>query len=109
MVEISRLEQHSKEGFRVYQELLKLGWPRELARLSLSVNTYSKMFTTLNLHNLFHYLSLRMDEHAQWEHQQYAKALIELMTPVVPIAVAAWNKQQALWRRFETFQGYHNG
>jgi len=56
----------------------------------LPVNIYSRMFATVDLHNLFHFLTLRLDEHAQWEIQEYSRALLELIRPIVPIAVAAW-------------------
>ena len=58
----------------------------------LPVNTYSHMFTTVSLHNLLHFLKLRLHEHAQYEIRVYAQALLELIEPIVPVAVAAWKK-----------------
>jgi thymidylate synthase (FAD) len=46
----------------------------------------------VNLHNLFHFLSLRLHEHAQWEIRQYAKALLELVRPVCPVSVDEFDK-----------------
>lgn len=90
--EIEYLRQACAASFDAYRSLLVSGWPRELARLILPVNTYSHMFCTLNLLNLLRFLDLRADAHAQWEMQQYADALAELATLVVP-------KTMGLWRR----------
>lgn len=81
---------HCENGFREYKKALNAGVPRELARLFLSVNTYSTMSATMNLHNLFHFLGLRLDKHAQYEIRVYAQAILELIRPVVPISVDAW-------------------
>jgi thymidylate synthase (FAD) len=61
-----------------------------LARLFLGLNTYSHMFASVDLHNLFHFLKLRLHSHAQYEIRVYAEAMLELIEPVVPIAVKAW-------------------
>ena len=75
-------------SFAAYELLLDSGVPRELARAVLPVATYSRMFATVDLHNLAHFIRLRSDSHAQWEIQQYSNALLELIRPVVPIASA---------------------
>lgn len=62
-----------------YKTLLDKGVPRELARGVLPVNTYSHMFATVDLHNLFHFLRLRLHEHAQYEIRVYAQAMLELL------------------------------
>jgi thymidylate synthase (FAD) len=87
---ISQIRKDAEEGFAKYEEMLELGCPRELARSVLSLNTYTRYFGTVNLHNLFHFLRLRLHPHAQWEIQQYAKALLELITPIVPVSVEAF-------------------
>lgn len=80
----------SSQAFSKYSELLDTGMPRELARLVLPMNTYSMMYAKANLHNWFHFLSLRLDPHAQYEIRVYAEAMLELIKPVVPITLAAW-------------------
>ncbi len=80
------------ESFAAYKNLLQLGAPRELARGVLPVNTFSRMFATVDLHNLLHFLKLRLHEHAQYEIRVYAQAMLELITPIVPVTVAAWKK-----------------
>jgi thymidylate synthase (FAD) len=80
------------EAFVAYKKMLEMGCPRELARSVLPVATYSQMFGTVNLHNLFHFLGLRTHSHAQHEIRVYAVAMLDLIRPIVPIAVAAWEE-----------------
>ena len=84
-----------KEAHQHYKFLLARGWPRELARSVLPVSTYSKMFAKVDLSNLFHFLGLRLHEHAQYEIRVYAQAMLDLIQPIVPVAVEAWEKKQA--------------
>lgn len=84
-----------ERAFEVYRNLLEAGWPRELARSVLPVSTYSTMFATVNLLNLLKFLTLRTHAHAQHEIRVYAEAMAELVRPIVPIALAAWEKGQA--------------
>jgi len=81
-----------KECFGEYHRLLGLGCPRELARSVLPVATYSHMFATVNLHNLFHFLQLRLHSHAQYEIRVYAEAILKIIQPVVPVSVAAFRQ-----------------
>ena len=80
----------SKRAFDNYKLLIAEGAPRELARSVLPVGTYSHMFCTVDLHNLFHFLRLSLP--AQYEIRVYAQALLELIEPIVPIAVKAFRK-----------------
>lgn len=80
------------EAFSIYRHLISLGTPRELARTVLPVATYSHMFASVDLHNLFHFLKLRLHSHAQYEIRVYAEAILELIEPIVPVAVAAFRK-----------------
>jgi thymidylate synthase (FAD) len=82
------------KAYIFYQDLLAKNWPRELARMVLPLSTYSHMFATVNLLNLFKFLTLRMHPHAQYEIRQYAYALRDLITPIVPVAMAAYNENQ---------------
>lgn len=89
------IEARCKESFNCYHKLINLGCPRELARSVLPVGTYSKMFATIDLHNLFHFLRLRDHAHAQHEIRVYAQAMLELIEPIVPVCVAAFKENQA--------------
>lgn len=77
------------EAFENYQSLIGMGIPRELARGVLPVNTFSHMFCTVDLHNLSHFLKLRLHEHSQYEIRVYAHAMLDLIEPIVPVTVAA--------------------
>ena len=77
-------------SFLQYKELIRIGCPRELARSVLPVAAYSRMFATVDLHNLFHFLKLRLHEHSQFEIRVYAQAMLQLIDPIVPVAVAAF-------------------
>lgn len=74
-------------AFSLYKSMLEDGCPRELARSVLPVGTYSHMFATVNLHNLFHFLRERLHPHAQYEIRVYAEAILELIEPIVPESV----------------------
>lgn len=82
------------DAFALYKALLEQGTPRELARTVLPLSTYSRMHATVNLHNLFHFLRLRLHEHAQYEIRVYAEAMLELVEPIVPVAVAAFREHE---------------
>jgi thymidylate synthase (FAD) len=73
--------------FEVYQSLIREGCPRELARSVLTTGTYSHMFASVDLHNLMHFLRLRLHAHAQYEIRVYAEALLELATAVCPVTM----------------------
>lgn len=74
----------NKESFKNYKYMLKLGVPRELARSVLPVSTYSHMFASVNLHNLFKFISERSHEHAQYEIRVYSDAILEILKSIVP-------------------------
>lgn len=86
----SLIDSSCRQAFSSYKALIAMGCPRELARGVLPVNTYSHMFATTNLHNLFKFLTLRLHEHAQYEIRVYAEAMLQLITPIVPVAVQSF-------------------
>jgi len=67
--------------------------PRELARTILPVATYSRMFATVNLNNLFRFLGERCADGAQYEIRVYANAMLELAKQVAPIAVDCFEQE----------------
>jgi thymidylate synthase (FAD) len=73
-----------------YEKLLEKGVSRELARIGLPVNAYTEWYWKCDLHNVLHFLSLRMDAHAQQEIRDYATAMFALIQPIVPIAAEAF-------------------
>jgi thymidylate synthase ThyX len=86
----SIIHDQCKGAFAIYHHLLQLGTPRELARGVLPVNTYSKMFATVDLHNLLGFIRLRDHSHAQYEIQVYAQAMLDLIEPIVPETIKAY-------------------
>lgn len=84
------MRKHNEWAVALYKELLGNGVPRELARSVLPVAAYSRMFATVNLHNLLHFLRLRMHSHAQWEIQQYANALCDIAGSICPVSIRAF-------------------
>jgi thymidylate synthase (FAD) len=79
-----------EQSYERYEQFLDKGVTRELARIALPVNVYTEWYWKIDLHNLFHFLSLRMDPHAQQEIRDYACAMFELIRPIVPIAAEAF-------------------
>lgn len=63
---------------------------RELARMNLTLNFYTEWYWKTNLHNLFHFLSLRADPHAQYEIRVYAEAMLDIVKEWVPFAYEAF-------------------
>lgn len=76
----------------VYEERLTKGIAREQARKDLPLGTYTEAYWKIDLHNLLHFLNLRMDSHAQYEIRQYA-AIIgrKIVAKWVPITWEAFN------------------
>jgi len=90
--QLDAVNRQNSEAFALYRQLIAEGWPRELARSVLPVSTYSHMFATVNMLNLFKFLTLRCDNHAQYEIRVYAEAMRHLIRPIAPQSVAAWSK-----------------
>lgn len=84
------IDTSNRNSFSEYRNLISRGCPRELARSVLPVGTYSHMFATVDLHNLMHFLRLRLHPHAQYEIRVYAEAMLEIVRKVCPISVAAF-------------------
>lgn len=83
-----------EESDMVYQWLLEEGLTREIARLVLPQNAYTVLVWKMDLHNLLHFLQLRLDEHAQWEIRQYAKAIADIVREWLPLT----------WEAFEDYR-----
>jgi thymidylate synthase (FAD) len=66
------------------------GLARELARMNLTLNTYTQWYWKIDLYNLFHFLSLRADAHAQYEIRVYAEAMLRSVAAWVPVAHQAF-------------------
>jgi len=84
------LEKGQRQAFVEYEALLEEGVARELARINLPVSLYTEWYWTMDLHNLFHFLALRLDAHAQLEIRKYAEVILDLTRNVAPVAVEAF-------------------
>lgn len=73
-----------------YIDLTNKGVSREMARIGLPVNMYTQWYWKIDLHNLLHFMGLRLDSHAQLEIREYAAAMYKLVEPIVPITMQAW-------------------
>jgi thymidylate synthase (FAD) len=79
------------EARRVYQRRLELGVAREQARKDLPLATFTEAYWKIDLHNLLHFLELRMDDHAQWEISAYARTIgEEIVRPLFPLVWEAF-------------------
>ncbi len=86
------LEQISKDSYLAYTRALDAGVARETARLLLPVAYYTQWYWKCNLWNLFHFLSLRLDPHAQEEIRLYAAEIGKIARLVAPVAYAAFEE-----------------
>ena len=77
-----------------------LGIARELARINLPLSIYTEFYWEIDLHNLFHFLQLRLDHHAQREIREYAEVMLELVRKVCPIATEAFENHRLNGRSF---------
>lgn len=85
------LHQSAREA---YQRRIELGVAREQARKDLPLSTYTEAYWKADLHNLLHFLELRMDSHAQWEIRQYAETIgRQIVAPLFPL----------VWEAFEDY------
>jgi thymidylate synthase (FAD) len=88
------LQQDRDSAYAHYEQFLQDNVARELARIVLPLSLYSEFYWQMNLHNLLHFLRLRMDPHAQKEIRDYANRVAECVMAVAPMA----------WEAFEEYK-----
>ncbi len=98
------LKKDSETAYSHYEELMnenfagetldenKQGLARELARMNLPLNYYTQWYWKIDLHNLFHFLMLRADSHAQYEIRAYAEIMCDMVKKWVPFAFEAFEE-----------------
>lgn len=94
---LALLREDAARSYAHYQEMLDPDGPglaRELARMNLTLATYTQWYWKIDLHNLFHFLALRADAHAQYEIRVYAEVMLETVRRWVPLAHAAFIKNR---------------
>jgi thymidylate synthase (FAD) len=86
------LDRISREAYAVYSKALDSGLARETARLVLPLAYYTEWYWKIDLYNLFHFLSLRLDPHAQEEIRRYAAEMARIGRAVCPVAFEAFDE-----------------
>lgn len=86
----NELKNHVNSALELYESMIKNGIAREQARMVLPQNMYTMYYGTVNLHNLLHFLGLRIHPHAQEEIRMYAYAIMDMIKEIVPISFEAW-------------------
>ena len=113
------LSDNARSTFDTYHELLDMGiarelsrinlplsiytefyWARELSRINLPLSIYTEFYWEIDLHNLFHFLQLRLDHHAQAEIRAYAEVMFDIVRKVCPIAAEAFENHRLHGRSF---------
>ncbi len=89
---ISVLEKGQADAYAHYEAMLDKNLAREVARIGLPLSLYTEWYWQMDLNNLFHFLELRLDEHAQWEIRQYAAVIADMTRRVAPMAYGAFEK-----------------
>lgn len=87
---LTLLQQGQTQAYSDYETLLEHNFARELARINLPVSMYTEWYWKIDLHNLFHFLRLRMDAHAQYEIRVYAEAMATIVREITPLAYEAF-------------------
>lgn len=94
-----------KAAREIYEKRIELGIAREQARKDLPLSTYTEAYWKIDLHNLLHFLELRMDKHAQFEIREYANIIgNEIVKRWVPIAWEAFNDYVINSKTFSKFE-----
>lgn len=97
---LGRFEAGQKAAYADYSVLVEGGLARELARINLPLSLYTEWYWQIDLHNLFHFLALRLDAHAQLEIRKYAEVMLEMTRKVAPAACASFENHELGALRF---------
>ena len=84
------IEDGEEAAYKSYSALVEQGLAREIARIDLPLALYTEFYWEMDLHNLFHFLKLRLDGHAQYEIREYAKVILEMCRAVAPMATTSF-------------------
>lgn len=87
---VSLIEREQRAVREGYEQMLEWDIRRELARVNLGVAQYTEWYWKNDLHNIFHFLRLRLDDHAQYEIRVFAEAMAQIVKAVAPIAYEAF-------------------
>jgi thymidylate synthase (FAD) len=90
--DVALYQQHMEASFDVYERLVASGWRKERARGVLGLAVYTEFIWTVNAWSLMNWLYKRLDPGAQWEHSQYAEAVLAMFQMVMPVTAAAFTR-----------------
>ena len=79
-------------AYDTYRDFLSKGVSRELARIIMPLTTCTSWYWKIDLHNLFHFLELRLDAHAQEEIRVYAQAIFNIVKEIFPVSCKAFEE-----------------
>jgi thymidylate synthase (FAD) len=80
--------------FDHYKEMIDAGIAREIARINLPLSLYTEIYWQMDLHNLFHFLALRLDGHAQLEIRKYGEVIGQIVKAVCPFAWESFERHR---------------
>lgn len=83
---------HMEASFDLYEQLVAANWKREQARAILGTAVYTEFIWTVNAWSLMNWLQKRLDKGAQWEHRQYAEAILHIFHQVMPVTASAFEE-----------------
>ena len=87
---VRRWNEIREKSREAYEWMMLEDMARELARIDLPLSTYTQWYWKIDLHNLLHFLKLRVDSHAQWEIQEYGRVMAGMLKRVAPLSYEAW-------------------
>jgi len=96
------LQSDQSSSFANYEEILNDHIARELARINLPLSMYTEWYWQMDLKNMFHFLKLRMDSHAQWEIQEYARVIADIVKTVCPKAYQSFERHVLCGAKFSS-------
>lgn len=97
---IYNFQNEQADSYDNYKEYLEMGMAKELARVNLPLSLYTEWYWKIDLHNLFHFLRLRLDSHAQYEIRVFGEAMYEIVKECCPIACEAFEEHVLHSRKF---------
>jgi thymidylate synthase (FAD) len=77
----------------LYEDMLAAGIAKEMARIDFTISTYSEFFAKVDAHNLLHFLRLRLGDSAQYEIRVYARAMMHLVSPIIPHTISLFRDE----------------
>lgn len=84
------MQNSQSESYAEYKGYIEQGLARELARINLPLSSYTEWYWKIDLHNLLHFLRLRLDAHAQYEIRVFGEAIAQIIKPIVPLTYEAF-------------------